>query len=797
VAIALVLVRADQPIWPHAAGQVSTTSKPKQAAFLPARESLRSGGPQTAIVPQHTIDRTRRHATDERKAKPSPQPFKVAIYEPFASATRQAPLTPPPTRGTVALTSPLENWGPKRAAQTRAASHFGRPFSFDMGACVTMNRTQRFFCATAFAFILLYAAAVAPRPSSAGDDWLPIPPADLALKDNPASPGAHAMILYRSSDMDSKESSVREYVRIKIFTQEGTNEADVELPFDRLEVNIADIHGRTIHPDGSIVNFDGKVFEKTIAKTSGVKYLAKTFTLPDVHPGSIIEYRFRELSDPNYYVNESWTITGHLYTRDAHFTIRPDSGATAALRYRQHGLPAGAIPVRQTNGTYTLDIHNLPGLEDEEYMPPAGILEAHVDFFYVSPNDPQNETPEKFWNRKAKDWSEEVDRFVNKKSALENDLSHTVSADDSPEVKLRKIYARVQKIRNLSMEEAKSEKELKQEQIKANNNVEDLLKRGYGTGRQLNYTFVGLARAAGFSAAAVFVAPRHIIFFRPELMDTSQISADIVWVHAGTQDYYLDPAASTFPFGIVPWYETSTSGVRCTKSGGEIVTIPPSPPTQATTIRTAELEIDSDGQAAGKLQVDYTGQLGAFRREQSREADDAGRRKSIGDEIQGWLPAGSTFEVTALANWDNKDLPLHIEGTAKIPNLGTAAGRRMLVPASPFQARQTSAFHPEKRLYDIYFNCPYEEIDDVKLKVPAEYKIESVPPARQAKPGSVSYEISAAQQGNVVEVKRLLVLDGLGFPATAYPALRNFFNTVKTDDDAQIVLQNAESARNN
>jgi hypothetical protein len=661
-----------------------------------------------------------------------------------------------------------------------------------------MNRTQRFFCASAFAFSVLCAVASAPRPSSAGDDWLPVPPADLALKDNPASPGAHAMILYRASDMDSKASSVREYVRIKIFTQEGTKEGDIELPFNRQQVNIMDIRGRTIHPDGSIVNFEGKAFEKTIVKASGFKYLAKTFTLPDVHPGSIIEYKFREQSDANFYVNESWTITGSLYTRDAHFVIRPDTSAYAApMYYRQYDLPPGALPVKQPNGTFVMDIHNVPGLEEEEYMPPERMLQAHVDFYYVNPLDPRNETPEKFWNRKGKAWSDELDHFVSKKGALESELGHTVSADDPPEVKLRKIYARVQKIRNLSQEDAKSEKEEKQEQIKPNNNVEDVFKHNYANGRELNYTFVGLARSAGFSSNEVFVAPRHVVFFLPEMMDTSQITYDIVWVHAGTQDYYLDPAASAFPFGILPWYETNTRGIRCSKTGGEIVTVPPAPPTEATEIRTAELEIDSDGEASGKLTVDFTGQLGAARRGESREEDEAGRRKTIGDEIQGWLPAGSTYEVTAITNWENKDLPLHVEGTAKIPNLGTAAGRRMLVPASPFQARQTAAFHAEKRLYAVYFNCPYEEIDDVKLKVPAEYKVESVPPARQAKPGGVSYEISAAQQGGVVEVKRLLVLDGMAFPVASYPALRIFFNTVKTDDDAQIVLQNAESAKNN
>jgi hypothetical protein len=661
-----------------------------------------------------------------------------------------------------------------------------------------MNRTQRFVCVSAFAFLLLCVAAIAPRTSSAGDDWLPITPADLALKDNPASPGAHAMILYRSSDMDSKESSVHEYIRIKIFTQEGANEADVELPFNKKQVNILDIRGRTIHPDGSIVNFEGKAFEKTIVKASGVKYLAKTFTLPDVHPGSIIEYKYREQGDPHYYVNESWTITSHLYTRDAHFIIRPDSSTYAApLMYRPYGLPAGTAPARQPNGTYTMDIHDIAGLQQEEYMPPDRVLQVHVDFYYVNPSDPQKETQAAFWNRKGKTWSDEVDRFVNKKSALEADLSHTVSADDSPDVKVRKIYARVQKIRNLSMEDAKSEKEQKQEQLKPNNNVEDVLKHNYANVRELNYTFVGLARTAGFSAAEVFVAPRHVNFFFPEMQDTSQLADDVVWVHAGTQDYYLDPAASAYPFGILPWYESNTRGIRCSKAGGELVTVPPSPPTQATTVRTAELEIDSDGEATGKLHVEFTGQLAAYRRELHREADEAGLRKSLGEEIQKWLPAGSSFEVATLTNWDNKELPLLVEGIAKIPNFGTAAGRRMLVPASPFKVQQAAAFQPEKRLYPVYFNCPSEEIDDVKLHVPAEFKIESVPPAKQVKPGVVSYEISAAQQGSVVEVKRLLVLDGLVFPVSNYPTLRNFFNAVKTNDDAQIVLQNAESAKNN
>lgn len=659
-----------------------------------------------------------------------------------------------------------------------------------------MNRTRRFVCFIAI-FVFLCGTVLAPQ-IPAGDDWLPIPPADLTLKDNPASPGAQAMILFRESDMDSKESSVREYVRIKIFTQEGTKRADIELPFFKQQTDIKDIRGRTIQPDGTITNFDGKIFEKTLVKASGIKFLAKTFTLPDVHPGSIIEYKFREQSDPNFFVNRSWIISDSLFTRDARFTIKPDNEAySLALQYRQYGLPAGDVPVKQKDGSFAMDVHNIAALEEEDYMPPERALQVRVDFYYKGRNDPPTETEQQFWNRQAKNWAEQLDHFVSKKGALESDLSHTISPKDTPEEKLRKIYARVQKIRNLSMEGAKTEKEEKQEQIKPNTNVEDVLKHNYGTSPQLNYTFVGLVRTAGFSASGVFVAPRHLNFFEPQMLDLTQLGADLVWVHAGTQDYYLDPSASTYAFGILPWYENSTRGIRYNKDGGEIVTIPAASPSQATILRSSDLVLDSEGQATGKLQVDFTGVLAGERRETEHSEDANGRTKELGEEIKKWLPAGSAFDVTAISNWDNNELPIHIEGTVKIPSLGTSAGHRMLIPASIFQSRQATSFQPEKRRYSIYFRAPYEEIDQTKLNPPAGYKIEAVPPAKQLKPGVVSYEISATQQGGALEVKRLLIMDGLMFPVKNYPALRNFFNLVKSNDEAQIVLQSNETAKSN
>ncbi len=56
-----------------------------------------------------------------------------------------------------------------------------------------------------YLFLLLTLSVLLGLPGArraAADDWLPISPADLAAKDSPEKPGAHAMYLYREDIRD-------------------------------------------------------------------------------------------------------------------------------------------------------------------------------------------------------------------------------------------------------------------------------------------------------------------------------------------------------------------------------------------------------------------------------------------------------------------------------------------------------------------------------------------------------------------------------------------------------------------
>ena len=262
--------------------------------------------------------------------------------------------------------------------------------------------------------LLLFVGAAVRRaqPVSAGDEWQPITPEELKMTGEPKAPGAPAVILYRQVDRD--DSSVRtpheyNYVREKIFTEEGRKYANVEIPLVKGQWDIHSIRARTLRPDGSIVNFDGKVYEKEIVKARGIKYLAKTFTLSDVQPGSIIEYHYM-IDFAEYYVfNSNWVLSDDLFSKSAKFTLKPY--AEWALQWSwPNGLPEGTKPPSNHAKVIHMEVQDIPAFQEEDDMPPQGAMRFRVDFVYSE--DGFEKEPEKFWKKQGKKMCDVAENFA-------------------------------------------------------------------------------------------------------------------------------------------------------------------------------------------------------------------------------------------------------------------------------------------------------------------------------------------------------------------------------------------------
>jgi hypothetical protein len=651
------------------------------------------------------------------------------------------------------------------------------------------HRFQHLWIVSLALFLLVF-TALAQAAKRVAVDWQPISPADLALKDNPAAPGEDAMVLYRESVIDDWDISTTEYVRIKIFTAQGRKWADVQIPYIPVVWDIKELRARTIHSDGTIVDFKGQVFDQTVLKGRGFKSMVRKFSLPEVQSGSIVEYICRRQYGTMAVTADEWNVQGELYMRLGVFIFRPFF--EYGLGWREHGLPAGLAPQKQKDGSYRLEVRDLSGVKEEAFMPPEKLTGARVGFYNRFAPFPANESPTEYWNQVANLWNKDVEKFINKRDFLEKVAAQTVSPEDPAETKLRKLYERAQKIQNLDYESNESDR--KPGFLKPNETVEDVVKHGYGTARQINYVFIGLARASGFNASPVFYAPRDQDFFSPNLQDSRQLTEDVVYVRLAVQDRYLDPGNPYFPYGLLPWYASETRGIRLNADNGAVVVTPAPMSSDAVLARHADLQLAADGSVSGKLQIDFIGQSGCIHRAQGGEISEVAREKELSDQVKSWLPADSIFDVTAVNGWASNSTPLHVEGTLRIPGYAAVVANRVLAPITFFRAPQTQEFQSVTRVNPIYFPYPYQEQDEISLTLPTGYSVEALPRGEKTPHSLVGFELAATMDGMTIHVHRHLVVDAYSFPVTAYPSLRTFFQTVASADEQQIVLQNAHSA---
>ena len=665
------------------------------------------------------------------------------------------------------------------------------PAQLSLGDCV--RRANLMAC-----LVLILFGSFLSTEAQSSSDWPPVSAAELALTDNPAMPGAPAILLDRDSRVDDLKSVESEYYRIKIFNDKGRKFANIEIPYIERQQEVYEVRARTVRPDGTAVEFSGEILDQPIMKSKRVKYQAKVITLPEVGTGGIFEYSYKVkwhqhapnvLKNPSEYLIDStysiptmqWTLQHELFTRHARFTIRylPKGNLEWALIRP----PAGSKVELKPDGTAQLEIRDLPPLEKEELAPPENYINSRVHFFYVLGN------PYGFWSELGMRQGRELEVFIGHSKKIEQATAKIVSDSDSPEAKLRKIYTAVQQIRYVSYEPVKTEKQSKQENLKENKNVEDVWNHGYAFTNEINYLFVAMARAAGFQAWAVKLVDRSRSVIDRAVLDGSQLDATVVMVKMGNDNLFLDPATRFCPYGLLPWGESGVRGLRISDFGADFQAIPAPGSDSAIIRRSASVKVDSNGTIEGKVQVAFAGQEALQRRLENYDEDEVGRQKALEDEVKGWLPAGANVEISRVDAWEDSDKDLKAEASFSVPGFATVSGRRLLVPLAVFQARPTHHFDSARRTYPIYFEYSYRVEDDIRWIFPEGYRPESIPSPHSFQNASFRYKTTLAPTAAGLDFSRTFAMDGFLFDPKSYGMLQDTFHKVTAGDAEQAVLQ--------
>lgn len=636
-------------------------------------------------------------------------------------------------------------------------------------------------------FVLIF-STIFSASARAGDEWQPIDPAELKMTSEPLAPGAPAIYLYRQvdrSDAGRTRHTEFNYFRIKILTEEGRKYANVEIPYWKAVTGISGIRARTIHADGSIVNFEGKILENTIVKSKTQKYLAKTFAMPDVQVGSIIECHYTYDFEDYYIYWSKWMVSEDLFTKKAVFSLKPYEKFAVQWNWPA-GLPPGTDPPKLGPDLIVrMTAVNVPAFQEEDHMPPENELKFLVNFVYSE--DGFESEPDRFWKKYGEKQNKQTEKFVDRRKAMEQADSQIISPSDSADAKLRKIYARCQQVKNLDFE--RRQDRAKEEKIKPNENVEDVWKKGVGSGHDVNLLFLALVRAAGFEAYYVRLSGRSEYFFNQKRMNTAQLDADTVLVKSEGKDLYLDPATKFAPYGLMPWPETGVAGLRLDKQGGTWIQTEIPESSACKVVRQADLKLNEEGGLEGQVKVTYTGLEALDRRLGQRFGDATQRKEYLEEELKNVIPATAEVELKNKPDWDSSDEKLMAEYDVKIPGWASSAGRHVVLPLGLFAGAQKHVFEHTQRTLPIYFSYMFQTEDQTKITLPAGWKVGSLPTEVHLDATAAEYQIQAEKKENALQVTRTLRSDIVLYQPSVYPALRDFYQKVRSGDEQQVVLQ--------
>ena len=648
-----------------------------------------------------------------------------------------------------------------------------------------------------FAFACLMFAVV---PALAGDDWRPVDPAHLALKEPAVEKDADAEAIFwevRINDA-GQDLVFSNYIRIKVFTERGKeSQSKIDITY-RGQNRIVDIAGRTIKPDGSIIELKkDAVFDRTIIKAGEFKIKAKTFAMPAVEPGVIIEYRWKEIRPNQMANNVRLQFQRDIPVQYVKYYLKPaqmDIGySSLGMSYKMFNGDASP-PVKDKDGFYTTTMTNVPALIEEPRMPPENQVKTWMLLFY-SRDKPL--PPQEYWPKLGKDFYEVLKPGLKVNDDVKKAAAAAIGDATAPEQKLQRLFDFCRtKIKNTSSV-LSGLTDAERDKLKKNESPSDTLKRGMGDGGDIDQLFAAMAIAAGFEARAAFLSDRSDIFFDKNFTHSYFLRAIDVAVKVGNDWKFFEPGTPYVPFGMIRWQQEAIPALICDPKESTFVQTPVSPATKTIQKRTGTLKLSEDGTLEGDVRIEYTGHLAVEKKVENEDDSPAQREETLREMIKSRMSTAELSNIK-IENVTDHDKPFVYGFHVRVPGYAQRTGKRLFLQPAFFQKGIGAMFPSSKRKLSIYFHYAWKEEDEIMIQLPKGYALDNADKPGPVKAGDVvDYNVwmGITKEGDELQLKRTFSFNALVFPASSYAPLKQVFDLIHEGDNHTLTLKQTAAAQ--
>ena len=630
-------------------------------------------------------------------------------------------------------------------------------------------------------------------------EWKPVSPEEMSLKAPRVEKTADAEVLFwdvwvtdEAVNNEYPHTVMAHYVRVKIFTDHGKDQyGTVEIPY-RGKTNIADIAGRTIKPDGNTVELvKDAIFNKKIIKEKGFKVNAKSFAMPAVSAGAIIEYRWKEDRNDQLanYVRLPFQfelpverITYHIKPLDLRWV-------PFHMRFRSFNLQL-PDPVPESRGYYAFTETNVPPFHKEPEMPPEDEIKRWALIYYEQ--DRKTPSPETFWNEVGREFYDSYKRQIKVNGEVEGIAAAATQGATTPDEKLAKLVAYCRKnLKNIYGEEATTEE---RERAKQNKTTLDTLRRGEGTPYEINLAFASLAIASGFDARLARLADRGDVFFDPRMLTPYFLNSYDIAVNVNGKWQLYDPANRDVPPGMLEWREEGVQALLTDPKDPTFIRTSLTSAEKSRLTRIGQFTLDSDGTLEGDVREIFAGHHALTWRAAEASSTPAEREEELTKEVKKRFASAEISDAKFTFPEDvanGAGVTYHI----KIPGYAQRTGKRLFVTPAYFEAGVPARFPESKREYPVYFHYPWSEFDTVRIKLPDNYELD-----HGDAPGGIKYGPLGEYNVRILlgKDKTLIYERQFSFGANGtlifdtkdYPVLKQLFDKVHEADAHLLTLKN-------
>jgi hypothetical protein len=632
--------------------------------------------------------------------------------------------------------------------------------------------------------------------------WAPITDAERNLTSPVVDKSAGVEALFwRVHVIDQASGSdllraLHHYVRLKVFNEKGKQQVNtIDISFGA-NTSIMFISGRTIKPDGTIVELTkDSIHERDLIRAPRrIRQKVKSFAMPGVEPGSIVEYRWTEVRDHPRLLYMRLQFQREFPVQKVSYHIKPLSQDYTAFRMAVRPFNCRPSPLKlDPDGYNVTTLENIPAFQEEQMMPPVPDVRPWVLVYY---HDDGKREPDKYWA----DVGKERYRELKESLKLNNELRAAAAAAVQGVPESDRVVALVRymrkNFRNLfdhsvtDVERAKILKQMPKERWRTSVEV---FKSGIGTSDELNTLFAAFASEIGLDARPALVANRSDLLFHPSLAERYFLDSIDMAVKTGETWKLYDVSTRNLPANMISWQEEGVFALLTDPKKPVFIQVPSSAPEASLSERTARFALDADGGMEGDVVESFTGHTASERRSDNEGESEGRQQERIKEQITALYPQAEV-SVIQVVNADDSEKPIQLRYHVKIPGYAQRTGKRIFFQPLFFQRGAAPLFSSGDRKFDINFRYAWKEADQVTIALPEGFELdhaESPGGMSFGDTGSYSVVMGVSKKRELVSTRVLIFGAGgaLFFPQTIYPKMKNVFDEVNRQDSKGLSLK--------